>query len=66
MEDGGNAIVGNVTQHASMIAADWKPASAERRPPKTASGRRVRNSVGRRGMSAPTRATPARLLEEMK
>ena len=31
MEDGGNAIVGNVTQHASMIAADWKPAPTERR-----------------------------------
>ncbi|MGF6312792.1 hypothetical protein ABIB82_006754 [Bradyrhizobium sp. i1.8.4] len=30
VEDGGNAIVGNVTQHASVIVSDNKPASAAR------------------------------------
>ena len=31
VEDGGNAIVGNVTQHASVIVSDKKPAPAARR-----------------------------------
>ena len=32
--DGGNAIVGNVTQHASVIVSDEKPASAARKAPR--------------------------------
>jgi hypothetical protein len=38
--DGGNAIVGNVTQHASVIVSDKSPASAARKPPKAAGSRR--------------------------
>ncbi|WP_050628096.1 hypothetical protein [Bradyrhizobium viridifuturi] len=40
VEDGGNAIVGNVTQHASVIVSDQTPASATRTP-KAASARRA-------------------------
>jgi hypothetical protein len=43
VEDGGNAIVGNVTQHASVIVSDKGPASAARAP-KTAGSRRRPNS----------------------
>jgi hypothetical protein len=43
--DGGNAIVGNVTQHASVIVSDKSPASAARRAPKAAGSRRRRNSA---------------------
>jgi hypothetical protein len=32
--DGGKAIVGNVTQHASVIVSDKNPASAARNAPK--------------------------------
>ncbi len=39
VEDGGNAIVGNVTQHASVIVSDNVPASATRTP-KAAGARR--------------------------
>jgi hypothetical protein len=39
VEDGGNAIVGNVTQHASVIVSDQKPTPAARAP-KAASPRR--------------------------
>ena len=42
--DGGNAIVGNVTQHASVIVSDKKPASAARNAPKAAGSRRRHNS----------------------
>jgi hypothetical protein len=42
VEDGGNAIVGNVTQHASVIVSDNNPASAARAP-KSAGTRRRRN-----------------------
>ena len=39
--DGGNAIVGNVTQHASVIVKDKGPACAARKAPKdSGSGRR--------------------------
>src|SRR5580704_14861609 len=38
VEDGGNAIVGNVTQHASVIVSDKKPASAARAPKAAALG----------------------------
>jgi hypothetical protein len=38
--DGGKAIVGNVTQHASVIVSDKSPASAARNGPKAARSRR--------------------------
>ena len=41
--DGGNAIVGNVTQHASVTVSDKSPASAARNAPKAAGSRRRRN-----------------------
>jgi hypothetical protein len=40
--DGGKAIVGNVTQHAKMIASNKNPASAARKAPKAAGSRRRR------------------------
>jgi hypothetical protein len=40
--DGGKAIVGNVTQHASVIVSDKNPASAARNAPKAAASRRRR------------------------
>jgi hypothetical protein len=43
--DGGNAIVGNVTQHASVIVSDKSPASAARNAPKAARSRRRRDSA---------------------
>ena len=39
VEDGGKAIVGNVTQHASVVVSDESPASAARAP-KAAGSRR--------------------------
>jgi hypothetical protein len=44
VEDGGKAIVGNVTQHASVIVSDKSPASASRAP-KAAGSRRRRDSA---------------------
>ena len=41
--DGGKAIVGNVTQHASVIVSDKKAASAARKTPKAAGSRRRRD-----------------------
>jgi hypothetical protein len=38
--DGGNAIVGNVTQHAKLVVSDRKPASAARTEPKARGSRR--------------------------
>jgi hypothetical protein len=38
--EGGNAIVGNVTQHASVIVSDKTPASAVRKAPRTSRSRR--------------------------
>jgi hypothetical protein len=35
--DGGNAIVGNVTQHARVVVSDRRPPSVARKPPKAAS-----------------------------
>jgi hypothetical protein len=46
--DGGNAIVGNVTQHASVIVSDNDPASAARKA-KAAGSRRRRNSADAKG-----------------
>jgi len=43
--DGGKAIVGNVTQHASVIVSDKGPASAARNVPKAAGSRRRRDSA---------------------
>jgi hypothetical protein len=43
VEDGGNAIVGNVTQHASVIVSDKKPPAAL--APKAAGSRRRPNSA---------------------
>jgi hypothetical protein len=43
--DGGKAIVGNVTQHASVIVSDKNPASAARKALKAAGSRRRRNSA---------------------
>jgi len=43
--DGGRAIVGNVTQHASVIVSDKNPASAARKAPKAARSRRRRDSA---------------------
>jgi hypothetical protein len=42
--DGGNAIVGNVTQHASVIVSDKSAGSAARKAPKAARARRRRDS----------------------
>jgi hypothetical protein len=46
--DGGNAIVGNVTQHASVIVSDKNPASAARTAPKAAGSRRRRDPADAR------------------
>ena len=43
--DGGNAIVGNVTQHANVIVSDKNPASAARKAPKGSGSRRRRDSA---------------------
>jgi hypothetical protein len=43
--DGGKAIVGNVTQHASVIVSDKNPASAARNAPKAKGSRRRRDSA---------------------
>ena len=51
--DGGKAIVGNVTQHASVIVSDKKTASAARKTPKAArSGRRRARAGTRRATEA--------------
>ncbi len=61
VEDGGNAIVGNVTQHASVIVSDKNPASAARNVPKAAGSRRRRDSADAKreatGMSGHVRNT---------
>ncbi len=46
--DGGNAIVGNVTQHVRVIVSDKSPASAARNAPKAEGSRRRRDSAGAR------------------
>jgi len=43
--EGGKAIVGNVTQHASVIVSDNGPASAARSAPKASGGRRADDSA---------------------
>ena len=46
--DGGNAIVGNVTQNRNVIVADKKATSAARKAPKAAGSRRRRASADAR------------------
>jgi hypothetical protein len=41
--DGGNAIVGNVTQHASVIVSDKNPVTAARHAPRDSRSRRARD-----------------------
>ena len=43
--DGGKAIVGNVTQHRSVIVSDKNPGSATQNAPKAARSRRTRGSA---------------------
>jgi hypothetical protein len=43
--DGGKAIVGNITQHASVIVSDKNPASAARSVPKAAGSKRGHDSA---------------------
>ena len=43
--DGGKAIVGNVTQHRSVIVSDKNPTSAARKAPKAAGSRRGQASA---------------------
>jgi hypothetical protein len=51
--DGGKAIVGNVTQHASVIVSDKNAASAARKAPKAAgSRRRPASADAKRGAQA--------------
>jgi hypothetical protein len=46
VEDGGKAIVGNVTQHARVIVSEKKAVSAARKVPKAAGARRRRDTAG--------------------
>jgi hypothetical protein len=45
VEDGGKAIVGNVTQHASVIVSDKNPTSAARNAPRASGSKRRRDSA---------------------
>ncbi|MDI4234911.1 hypothetical protein OZ411_19075, partial [Bradyrhizobium sp. Arg237L] len=45
VEDGGKAIVGNVTQHANVIVSDKNRASAARKAPKAAGSKRGQASA---------------------
>ena len=44
VEDGGNAIVGNVTQHASVVVSDKGPVAAARKAPRASRSRCGRDS----------------------
>ena len=50
--DGGKAIVGNVTQHASVIVKDKRPASARRKAKAAGSGRRCETADAERKAEA--------------
>jgi hypothetical protein len=50
--DGGKAIVGNVTQHASVIVSDKKPACAARKAAKASGSRREHDSAAARREAA--------------
>jgi hypothetical protein len=54
--DGGKAVVGHVTQHASVIVSDKKPAPAARKAPKAA-GTKRRSRLNRQDDAG--RAIPA-------
>ena len=56
VEDGGNAIVGNVTQHASVIVSDKNPAAAAGR--RRAEGSKRRASPRRQGKHRHERSRP--------
>ena len=61
--DGGKAIVGNVTQHASVIVSDNKPQPATRKAPKAARVRRGQDSADAKREAQPSAITselPAR------
>ncbi|MGY3495911.1 hypothetical protein [Bradyrhizobium sp. USDA 4502] len=47
LEGGDNAIVGDVTQHASVVVSDQEPASAARAP-KAVGARRARDPAEKR------------------
>jgi hypothetical protein len=50
--DGGKAIVGNVTQHASVIVSDKGPAAAARTPKASGSRRRPASADAKRAEQA--------------
>ncbi|WP_426436665.1 hypothetical protein [Bradyrhizobium genosp. P] len=52
VEDGGKAIVGNVTQHASVIVSDKEPASGARAPKAAGARRRHDSADAKRGAEA--------------
>lgn len=47
VNDGGNAIVGNVTQHANLIVSDKSAASGTRNTPKTPGGQQMCKDTNR-------------------
>jgi hypothetical protein len=51
--DGGKAIVGNVTQHASVIVSDKNPVSAARKAPKASDCRHGHDSAAARPETKP-------------
>lgn len=51
--DGGKAIVGNITQHASVIVSDKKPASAARSAPKAPGSKRGPDSAAAKREAQP-------------
>jgi len=51
--DGGNAIVGNVTQHANVIASRKNPAFAARKAPKPSGSSRGRDSAAAKPETKP-------------
>ncbi|NOJ47055.1 hypothetical protein [Bradyrhizobium archetypum] len=53
VEDGGKAIVGNVTQHARVIVSDKNPASAARKAAKATGSRRRRASAAAKQEAQP-------------
>jgi hypothetical protein len=55
--DGGKAIVGNVTQHASVIVSDNKPQPATRKAPKAARVRRGQDSADAKREAQPSAIT---------
>ena len=57
VSDGGKAIVGNVTQHASVIVSDNKPQPATRKAPKAARVRRGQDSADAKREAQPSAIT---------